>query len=106
MCGCGEHGVVIASLWVLKPSPLRVSLPLFAGSLLMFFFFFYFVLPRLWGSAVSEFTTFPLEFKSGCQGLTGGWYHNECGELQCRRKSTDKDRRVNLGLHLRSIRAW
>src|ERR1700693_6072984 len=58
MCGCEEHGVVTASLGVLKPAPLRVSLPLFAGSSLMFFFFLYSVLPRLWGSAVSEFITF------------------------------------------------
>jgi membrane protease YdiL (CAAX protease family) len=54
----GSTDVVTASLPVLKPLPLRVSIPLFAGSSLMFFLFLYFVLPRLWGSAVSEFTTF------------------------------------------------
>jgi len=50
--------VLTTSAWVLKPAPLRVSLPLFAGSSLVFFFFLYSVLPRLWGSAVSEFITF------------------------------------------------
>lgn len=53
----GSTDVATASRRVLKPAPLRVSLPLFAGSSLMFFFFLYFVLPRLWDSAVSEFTT-------------------------------------------------
>ena len=54
----GSTDVVTASLQFLKPAPLRVSIPLFAGSSLMFFLFLYFVLPRLWDSVVSELFTF------------------------------------------------
>lgn len=53
----------------ISPAPLRISVPLFAVSSVMFFLFLYVILPLLWDSSLPRFLTFNVVLVTPMLGL-------------------------------------